>query len=167
MEKKIVETVSSMGLRKWKQGMEGKETLDMYKKKERPRKELFYDRGLGSELLFKARTKSWNLNNRTHRFSDSHSRLCVSCEEGVNETVEHVILRCGAYSEIRDDFVRSAREFLGSDKWEEVTDSMDDGLSYVLGLEEGVPRGLVELTKTFLERISGRREWNTRAHDSG
>ena len=55
-----------MGLEKWKRNIENKSTLGLYQRKEKPRKELFYDDSKRWELFFKARSGSIELNARTY-----------------------------------------------------------------------------------------------------
>ena len=71
--------VEEFGLEKWRKDMERKQTLSMYCKKKCPKKEAFYDGSWMSSLLFKARSGSLELNERTHRFNDRRSK---ECEQG-------------------------------------------------------------------------------------
>ena len=66
-KKVIKQKVEEYGLRKWKQGMTGKSTLQWYEHKVKPLAERVYDGGYGSELLFKARSQSLEVNARTYR----------------------------------------------------------------------------------------------------
>ncbi len=47
--------------------MGAKSSLEWYKLKAKPKCEAFYDGSLGEGLLFKARTKSLEVNSRTYR----------------------------------------------------------------------------------------------------
>ena len=61
----VKQKVSELGVSKWRKGIVGKSTLKWYSMKDRPRYESFYDGGWSSELLFKARSQSLELNART------------------------------------------------------------------------------------------------------
>ena len=50
------------GLRKWKQGMSGKSTLKWHVSKAKPRLERIYDGSYSSELLFRSRSQSLEVN---------------------------------------------------------------------------------------------------------
>ena len=62
---------------KLKQGMGNKSTLKMCSEKVAPRKEIYYSGNKGSSLLFKARTNSSEVNDRTCRFNESRERICT------------------------------------------------------------------------------------------
>ena len=66
----------------------------MYSEKAAPRKEIFYSGNEGSSLLFKARTNSLEVNNRTYRFNENRERRCKMCIMTVEDTVDHFIVEC-------------------------------------------------------------------------
>lgn len=39
-------------------------------------------------------TKSLEVNSRVYRWKNGGSKLCMMCERGVDETVEHLLLEC-------------------------------------------------------------------------
>ena len=53
----IDKCVKGKGLRKWKEGMELKSSLDWYKMKKAPQYVSWYDGSLGGDLLFQARSQ--------------------------------------------------------------------------------------------------------------
>ena len=57
--------VRVFGLEKWMMGMENKSFLKLYSLKGKPKRELFYNEDWGSSLLFKARSNSFEVNDRT------------------------------------------------------------------------------------------------------
>ena len=100
--KKVVnDRVKQIGVRTWKNGMNGKSSLAWYREKEKPKREWMYDGSYGSELLFKARTGSLEVNARTYRFSESSVKVCEKCRSGEDETVKHTIVKCAKYERER------------------------------------------------------------------
>ena len=70
--------------------MERKATLNWYKTKKMPNGELSYDGSWADQLLFKARTNSFEVNVRTYGWNENRHRMCMECGMGVDETVEHM-----------------------------------------------------------------------------
>ena len=64
-KREINSRVSGMGLEKWRQNIITKSTLLLYRGKEVPKRELFYDGSWRGDLLFRARTGSLEVNGRT------------------------------------------------------------------------------------------------------
>ena len=149
--------VKEFGLEKWKAGMEKKSTLKLYSNKVTPRKEVFFNGNWGSELLFKARSNSLEINERTYRFNERREKTCYICNMAVNETLDHLMTECPTYDQDRVGIMREYKEFLGEVKFREVISEDDNGLGFLLGLVEGAPPQVIELTKTFLCNI-----WRTR-----
>ena len=77
---------------------------------------------------------------------------------GVDETVEHIMAECPAYDGDRDKVIREYKGILGEDKFRELVELEDKGLSYLLGIAENVPVQVVEITKTYLCQVWGKRE---------
>ena len=90
-----------IGVAKWRKGMERKATLNWCKTKRISKSELFYDGNWAGKLLFKARTKSLELNVRTYRWNENRQRMCMQCGLGVDETVEHMFLEYEGYANER------------------------------------------------------------------
>lgn len=105
-EKVIDQEVKRVGLSKWRNEMERKNTLEWYKEKETPAYESWYDGSLGSDLLFRARAQCMDVNVRNYRWSESGSKMCQMCDMGEDETVEHVLLECEKYDRERMDMMR-------------------------------------------------------------
>ena len=140
--------------------MERKDTLDLYRCKERPASEQMYCGDYGSELLFKARTRSLHLNARTHRWNDNRSKECRRCAMRADETVEHFMMECGHYSSERTTFIEDIRREMGEVRW---TELLVNGLLLpeVLGFGQG-DRRLMERTKRFLVEIWRKRSLESR-----
>ena len=148
--KKVVrEKVEEYGLKKWKQGMSGKSTLKWYETKLKPMAERTYDGSYSSDLLFKARSQSLEVNDRTYRWNDVGSRECQVCRTGDVESVYHVIVECAGYERERVVLIRSLMKFLDENfivEWNE------NDICKILGLD-GDPRMKMEPVKKFLESI--------------
>ena len=154
----INNNVKEHGLLKWKQGMEKKSTLKMYSEKEKPKKEIFYNGNKGSSLLFKARTNSLEINDRTYRFNGSRDRWCKMCNRGVEETLDHVIVECSAYDTARDIAISKYKGILGDNKFREIINLDDNGIGFLLGIGKETPDLVVEISKSFLSQIWAKRE---------
>ena len=147
----------------WENGVNRKSTLSVYKHKKHPCVEELYEGDWKSQLLFKARSGSLEVNGRTYRWSGK-SENCEWCALGVKETVEHLILKCSGHELERMNLNESMKEVIGSDKWNEFSTKEDEGLSIVLGFEcedESVNRSrmkVAEIAKTFLKSVWSKRE---------
>ena len=145
-------------MEKWKDRIGRKATLKMYSEKSVPQKENFYNGDWGSSLLFRARTNSLEVGDRTYRFNETREKTCLGCNMGVDETVEHIMAECPAYDGDRDKVIREYKEILGEVKFRELVELEDKGLSFLLGIAENVPVQVVEITKTYLCQVWGKRE---------
>lgn len=152
--------VMKLGARKWKQKMGEKVTLAWYASKERPRHEKFYDGGLGGQLLFKARSQSLELNARTYRWSANGRKECDQCTTEEHETVEHAVLRCAKYDRERSDLMNVVNEATERGVWEERMREDDNGMKFLLGLDNEVPESVIVAVKVFLERMWMKRRVN-------
>ena len=118
-EKVIDQEVRRVGLNKWRNEMERKDTLELYKEKGTPRYERWCDGSLGSDLLFRARAQCMDVNVRNYRWSESGSKVCQRCDMGEDETVaEHVLLECDKYDCERRDMMRIVLAEMGYEVWE-------------------------------------------------
>ena len=72
--------VQEIGLKKWRDGIAMKETLNWYSYKQCPKQEIFYNGDEGSSLLYKCRTQSLEVNFRTYRWNEERTKLCSKCK---------------------------------------------------------------------------------------
>ena len=135
---------------KWKERMGRKVTLKMYSEKSVPKRENFYDGDWGSRLLFRARTNSLEVGDRTYRFNDTTYKTCLRFDMRVDETVEYIMAECPAYEVDRERVIMEYKGFLGEHYFRDLVELEEKGLSYLLGITEDVPLQVVEITKTFL-----------------
>ena len=149
----INERVKKVGLSKQREGMERKSTLVWYKSKEYPKYEKWYDGGFGSELLFRARVKCMEVNDRIYRWSESGSKACVSCDSGGDETIEHVVLVCRRYQLLRGRMMGAVR--LEVEAWAGDADEWSPGewMRVLLGLGDRVSDVNVGVVKEFLDGV--------------
>ena len=151
--------VKEYGLDKWKSGINSKSTLKMYSSKSHPKRELFFNGNWGSTLLFKSRTNSLELNNRTFRFNEGRTKTCEACRIGADETLHHFMMECHAYTDVRVEFLEGYKSIIGISKFNEVIAGDDRGMSYLLGLNDETPCHLVVITKRLLTKLWARREY--------
>ena len=99
-ELKIKKAVNELDTRRWKQELEEKRSVKLYKEnKPEIKEEHFYDNTPSSITLFRCRTNTLQLNDRK-RFSGEDTK-CIACEEE-NENLEHFILYCERYQCVRN-----------------------------------------------------------------
>ena len=65
---------------------------------------------MGSELLFKARTKNLEVNSRVYRWANEGSKTRRMCDREVDETIEHVMLQCTRYERERAEMMEVGSE---------------------------------------------------------
>ncbi|MPC69098.1 hypothetical protein E2C01_063313 [Portunus trituberculatus] len=75
--------------------MERKTTLELYKVKEAPMYERWYDGSLGGDL-FRARAQCMDVKARSYKWSESRSKVCQMCDSEEDKTVEYVMPETGA-----------------------------------------------------------------------
>ena len=158
-EKVIDQEVKRVGLSKWRNEMERKNTLEWYKEKDTPAYERWYDGSLGSDLLFRARAQCMDVNVRNYRGSESGSKVCQMCDMGEDETVEHVLLECDKYDRERMNMMRVVLTEMGCEMNELVERTGREWMVLLLGLCRDTTERMIEAVKTFLERM-----WNVRNH---
>ena len=153
--KKVVrEQVSEYGRDKWRNGMQSKSTLVWYRNKVMPRHECMYEGSYASELLFKARSQSLEVNARTYRWSVDGSRECKSCGTAAEESVFHLIVECSSYVNEWNVLMRHVREVCGAECMESWDEENERGMCVILGIS-GVAEAKVsmEVVKPFLESV--------------
>ena len=69
--------VQEYGLAKWRNGIESKVSLGLYAIKPQLKMEFFFDGIWASTMLFRARSNSMEINDRTYRFNEGRIRKCV------------------------------------------------------------------------------------------
>ena len=162
-EEIITQRIKDEGLRKWREGVEGKSTLKYYKEKKKPQKEVCYDGGWGSSLLFKARSGSLETNERTRRWNGV-GPYCTLCNAGggdpVEENIEHILTECTLYNIERNRLENYMENKFGMEEWDEIKGREDRGIGVVLGLTGELNGEGIQYTKKILENIWKKRNEN-------
>ena len=156
----IDRVIKCVGLNKWKNEMERKTTLEWYRMKEAPKYERWYDGTLGGDLLFRARVQCMDVNARTYRWSESHSKECQMCDMGVDETVEHVVLECEKYERERRDMMDVVLTEMGSEAGVVIERTGIEWMVLLLGLCEETTERMIDAVKEFLEKM-----WSVRRNE--
>ena len=87
--------------RKWREEMEAKSTLWVYRKfKRKIEEEKFYDNSWASEILFSARTNTLVLEDLKRHSKEDTS--CKICDIGEKEDLGHFIIRCNKLNWFRN-----------------------------------------------------------------
>ena len=87
--------------RRWRQQLEEKETLKLYRIKEQIGGVTFYRNSLGSKLLFQCRSNSIRLNWRERHWGGQEGCWMCDCE---CETLEHFLMECRVLEGLRIEF---------------------------------------------------------------
>jgi hypothetical protein len=81
-------------LRVWKEGLEIKDSLKLYRMKEMPKYDCIYDGSKSRELILSGRANASIVNAETHRWNEIREDICYMCNRGERETVEHLMMEC-------------------------------------------------------------------------
>ena len=156
-------TVKIKGLQIWRQGIQTKTTLKYYKTKEKPAYEAFYDGSWESSLLFKARSGALETRDRTNRWREDNwwCEWCLRENVRARETIEHLLVECGNYTQARRELEHIFQEEYGVQEWEVRKQGEDQGINTVLGFQDPTPN-TIQATKLFLRQI-----WKNRLNIEG
>ena len=83
--------------------------------------------------------------------------MCENCNQGIAETVKHIMAECPAYDMIREWAMNKLIEAIGREEFDRVVALEEYGMAYFLGLEDGVPERVVNIIKTLLCSIWAQR----------
>ena len=164
--RKIRKVIEEKKRVQWKRKMEEKSTLRHYKQKREPKREDYYDGGWEGTLLFRARTDTLEVNRRSWRRGLLDDPECQKCRIGRDqtddETLEHFIMECPWYEEIRQEFIEEVIETAGREEWEAESSEEDQGLGWLLGLRNPSTR-VTNIMKKYLSKMWTRRKVPGRA----
>ena len=73
------------------------------------------------------------------------------------ENVKHIMVECPAYEAEQDWAISRYKIVMGEEKFQEVVERDDRGLSYLLGFDLDVQTLVVEISKVYLSLIWNRR----------
>ncbi|KAF2359639.1 hypothetical protein FHG87_009599 [Trinorchestia longiramus] len=105
--------------------------------------------GLKCQLLFAVRCKALSVNKRTWRWNEGNRRLCLQCNRGLEETVEHLVLECSKYEHERGRLMNVVHEQYGENKWNARYVEEDSGMRYLVGLDEECNMTVMDAMKDF------------------
>jgi hypothetical protein len=103
-EKATTQAVARAYTQEWKDTLKNKTSLGFYQNMDTPSQKDIYDGTYGSELLFKARTNSWPIGHRTHKWEGGNGH-CRQCNMGEMENITHLLINCPAYTDQRDTLI--------------------------------------------------------------
>eukprot|EP00033_Pygsuia_biforma_P001524 GCRY01001719.1.p1 GENE.GCRY01001719.1~~GCRY01001719.1.p1 ORF type:complete len:483 (-),score=113.93 GCRY01001719.1:36-1454(-) len=109
----------------------------------------------------KWRRKRGNDDSDDDEMEGTEKGVCPMCKKEMEETVEHVLLQCSAYDEIREEFGKVMTVIMGEgkEKWmKELKSWKEDKIMNVLvgdgsGIEEEVRTKVVDMTEQLLFKI--------------
>ncbi|KAF2351803.1 hypothetical protein FHG87_017442 [Trinorchestia longiramus] len=109
-----------------------------------------YDGSFGSQLMFAVRCKALSVNRRTLRWNEGKTRLCLQCNRGVEEIVEHLVFGYCKYIHERESLMDVVHYQYGENQWNIRCVEGYSGMRYLVGLDEECNMTVVDDTKCFL-----------------
>ena len=154
----VGESIDERGSRKFKEGLDGKVKLSLYRTFCKAVGFKAYLHGAcdaGSRLMFKFRSGTHGLNEELGRHRGREGRKeCLLCDDEC-ESISHVLWDCPVYSTLRNDFMSKLQELLG-DRFEhfESLDSFEKA-SFAFGSElwEDDFSSMLDLVKDYIVDI--------------
>ena len=151
----VGESIDERESRKFKEGLDSKVKLSLYKtfcKAVEFKAYLHGECDIGSRLMFKFRSGTYGLNEELGRHRGREGRKeCLLCDDEC-ESVSHVLWDCPVYDTLRNDFLCTLQELLG-DRFEhfQSLDSFEKA-SFVLGSElwEDDFSSMLDLVKDYI-----------------
>ena len=138
----------------WRSGVEEKSSLAAYKGLPKPVKSNVWDGSKGARLLFQGRAGVINVEKRKQKWTRGSDGKCKVCNNGEDETIDHMVLWCRGYQGSREGlFERWKDKDSKCSSLDQVRDlSESDRLAWFLGMKGGVPgsRAGIESVKGFL-----------------
>ena len=110
----------------------------------------YYDGSWSSELLFKTRSQSLEVNARTYRWNTDKSKECKVCNRKENESVFHVIVECTKYERERNLLMQTVKEEWGNEYFLEWVEDDESKMSQLLGIMGKENKRVIEAVKKFL-----------------
>ncbi|KAF2364239.1 hypothetical protein FHG87_005002 [Trinorchestia longiramus] len=96
------------------------------------------------------RCKTLSVNKRIWRGNEGNTRLCLQHNRGVEETVEHLVLKCSKYEHERESLMDVVHEQCGENEWNARYVAEDSGMRYLVGLDVECNMTVVDAMKDFL-----------------
>ena len=118
--------------------------------KETPCYVKFYNGSWSSELLFKARSQSLEVNERTYRWNAERSKECKGCRCHADESVYHIIVECERYERERNVLIQSVSEEWGREFFIDWNGNENLKICQLLGIGDLPNERVIEAVKIFL-----------------
>ena len=134
--------------------MNNKQSLDIYRNKEKPKWEWFYEGTWECSLLFKTRSGALETKDRIRRWNENN-RWCESClrrGEQIRENIKHIVVECRKYDNERRELNDRILEKIDERDWEARKQEEDQGLSTILGFREK-DQSIIKASKEFLKKV--------------
>ena len=109
-----------------------------------------YDGGYSSELLFKARIQSLEVNAGTYRWNVGNDKECHMCGMHFEESVFHLNVECIGYERERRGLINEVGAVFGSNFFKNWNEDEQKCMCQLLGLCDSNNR-IMEAMKIFLE----------------
>ena len=147
--KKVINvSVQEYGLKRWMNEMKNK-TLISYESKSKPKREFVYDGSYNSELFFKARTHSLEVNALTYRWNVGNDKECYMFMHA-EESVFQLIVECIEYARGRMGLMYEDVAVFGYNLFEHWNEDEQKCMCELLGLSDSNNK-IIEPMKIFLE----------------
>ena len=146
-KKEIKKKVHEYDYTKWKEGIDRKTSVDIYKKfKYKIKEEKCYDNRESSKVLFQARANCMTINYR-HRHIEGKDTTCDLCGNGA-EDLEHFLLKCESLENERDmDIINRNKD-----------ENKNDWMGKILWCEKDLERVKEMLGYMWKKRVKIRKE---------
>ena len=138
--------VNEWDTKTWKEEAAKKSSLSLYVKyKSEIKQERWFDNSDESKLMYRARTDTLDLNDKNkHKGKDT---TCLAC--GLeNESLEHFLLHCNHYEQIRRDYFFLFRPYREDTEW-----TMADILLFTLDHTNEMESSYLKDRKEFVKRM--------------
>ena len=115
-KREIKKKLNEYDSKKWKEGIERKRSVRMYRRfKKDIKEEKVYDNRRSSQILFQSRVNCMALNNRYRHIRDGVT-TCDLCKDGT-EDLEHFLLSCVSLSSARDEIIINRNRSVDVEEW--------------------------------------------------
>ena len=115
-KKEIKNKLNEYDRKKWKEGIEKKSSVKIYRRfKKDIKEEKIYDNKRSSQIMFQARVNCMALNNRYRHMRDGVT-TCDLCKDGT-EDLEHFLLRCESLRNERDNEIINRNRSMDVEEW--------------------------------------------------
>ena len=112
-----------------------------------------YDGSRAGELLFCVRAGALGVNGRTYSWNERREDKCFMCDGDEKETVEHLLMECGAYERERQSMMEVILNEGGEINEVGHERTSEEWMAMIVGLSEGATVAILESVKRYLENM--------------